>query len=232
MPQTSSKVLLGDQRAKIRAAQDKEAARVLYRNNADTLQRCCGGAPIGLFVGHLMRVNPTGVAQPRNTQDGRVGFLKVSALESSAANVSWSAITSAKDMTLNTFVWSHALNTTARDTLDILGNLTTSPDPSFWKLSYMQLTLGYAAFYSVWKHRNTSIDDLYMSFMDSLASYKKPIAGWSPLKIQQTLLKDCPYVFYIAEGFGRLATTAYGSLPVLPANTRTPSVIASSGVSP
>lgn len=225
MTQTSSKVLLGDQRAKVRAAQDRNAARILYRNNTDTLQRCCGGAPIGLFVGHLMRVNPIGAIQPENTQDGRVGFLKVSALESVAANVSWSAITSAKDATLNSFVWSHALNTAARDTLDILGNLATSPDPSFWKLTYMRLTLGPSAFYNVWLHRNTALEDLYVSFMDALATYKKPIAGWSPLKIQQSLLKDCPYVFYIAEDFGRLATTSYGKLPVLPASTRTPSVV-------
>lgn len=204
-----------ERKALARAAQDLPTAQLRYRQYGDIFNAVKGGAPAGLFIGHLMRVNPLGKQLPPLTGDGRVGFMKVSPTESKDAAVEWTKIVNPKTGVLkpNVFVWSRTMNVSARelhlDTDDIL----LEPDDTFWKLAYCYQTLGETVFKAIWNARDKLDTDYYHAFMLSAHNWNKTVGGWSVIRLNKVLLLDCPYASKMAGYFGKLVTTKFGKLP-------------------
>jgi hypothetical protein len=215
MPVINDIVALYERKAQARAAQDAPTAQLRFRQFGDLFNAVKGGAPVGLFIAHLMRVNPFGLQQPALTSDGRVGFMKVSPTESRDADIYWDKIVNAAagELKPNIFVWSRALNASAREVHAYTDDIILTPDETFWKLTYCYQTLGGTAFKAIWNARNMQDTDYYHAFMLSAHNWNKTVAGWSVIQLNKVLLLDCPYVLKLAGYFGKLSTQKFGKLP-------------------
>lgn len=215
MPPSDDIVAVYERKAQARAAQDAPTAQLRFRQYGDLFNAVKGGAPTGLFVGHLMRINHYGLQQPALAPDGRVGFMKVSPTESADAAVSWNSIVNADPGVLkpNIFVWSRSLNAAAGELHQDTDDILLTPDDTFWKLTYCYLTLGAKAFKAIWNARDKQDTDYYHAFMLSAHNWNKTVGSWTVIQLNRVLLLDCPYVLKLAGYFGKLSTQKFGKLP-------------------
>jgi hypothetical protein len=208
----NSAVSIGEKRARARASQDRDVARSLYRLYSKTLREGCGGAPVGLAVGHLMRVNPQGLTTPKTTRDNRMGLMLVTSSECLAASVQWTSI---EKIQLNAYAWGVALNANADEVNYLCGDLLGKPNDDFWRLAYLRYVMGATAFSYFWDNRDATENNLYLSFMNGIEACNKTIAGWTVQQQNTILLQDCPYTFNIARDYGSMLTQTFGTKPRL-----------------
>ena len=204
----------------------RDAAIALARRNSkqfDDAVRRYGGiidtyigqAPRTLLVSHILRVNPTLFKSPV-FQDYRYGFMGATFQQAKNAEVSTRKISS--DPAVCAYVYSRDLNRVSYDLYTTHSSLFTETNEDLWKCAYLRTTLGDSVFNLLWNmHVPTTIDNsVYDILRYSVNDLNKALAGISPTKVKELVLKDCEFVFQLAASKGSMVTEGPGIEPVPP----------------
>ncbi len=172
-----------------------------------------GEAPRTLLLAHILRINPQLVETPI-FKDYRVGFMGVTPLQASTAEVDMSKISG--DPAICAYVFSRELNRVSYDLYTTYPDLFTETNEDFWRCAYLRITLGDLMFDTIWNlHPPASTDDsIYDVLLYSVNNLNKSIMGMRPSKLKALVFKDCEFVFQLASLKGSLITSGPGIEPV------------------
>lgn len=202
----------GLRNAKQKALRNASAAVKAQRTYGRILDSTRGGAPKGLGIGHLLRVNPSLEVSPAPTTYRRRGFLYVTADAAAKAELDWATL---DDPTTCGFVWGNDINMRAIDFYNTNSDVFSSADEDYWKCVYAQQSLGDSAFDLLWRRRDRSEDLAYNSIIYAVNAAPKALPGWTVIQLKRMLFQDIPYVFEAAASSGTLTTEKFGMPPVL-----------------
>jgi hypothetical protein len=226
--------------AKAKAARNLYAAA--YKKYGALLLSMRGDAPIGLLVGHVLRVNPELSDTPAVRKDARRGFAKASYAESRTVNIPVSQL---DEPPTCAYVHGREINRAASNLYTTHPTFFTTADRNFWKCSYLAHTLGTSVFENLcsaacpalpsqsapvatrdragnivsWEvpplASNSAIDDLYSEIIYHVNTSTVVPAGYTPTAYKKLVLLDCEYVCKVWELYGNGNSNGFGRLPVL-----------------
>lgn len=225
----------GTQAATHRARENREryftAQRLYGRNIGDML----GGAPIGLLLGHVLRVNPALVDAPPVKRDRRVGFMKASVLEARTVKIPTKQL---EEPSTCAFVYGREINRAASTLYTTYKSLFTIADTNLWKCAYLYTTIGATTFDFLWEQAGIGIqstskpvlesgnwviqeeiiqdstNNAYVELLAALGALTKPPPGWNLNELKSIVFIDCEYVYALWKTYGGGQMT-FGYLPVL-----------------
>ena len=204
------------------AEQQARAANELYRDAqlkfGRTLDPYYGDVPKGIGLGHLLRVNPSLEVAPTPAADRRRGFMFATVSMAQYAGVSWAQL----DKPLScAYVWGRDINRGAQTLYKSNQTLFTEPNSDFWKCAYLRHVLGEMAFKIIWQARDREITPVYDSLLYVVNALSRALPGWTVIKLRQTVLLGCAYVFELAKRKGAFSSSGFGIEPVLNRNSYT-----------
>jgi hypothetical protein len=233
----------GRRSAKAKAEADAAlyaTARLRYGGNVTEMK---GDAPVGLLLGHVLRVNRNLSDTPPVTKDRRHGFMKASISEANTVKIRTAQL---DEPPTCAFVFGREINRAATTLYTTYRSLFTQADENFWKTVYLYVTLGPATFNYVWKKANPSVTTTskpVLVFSGRLGNWKMESAttkdstnlayedllyavntltstppGWNVTSFKKLVLVDCEYVYRLWELYGPSKLGGFGTLPVLSGN--------------
>lgn len=227
--------------AKQKAIRDKSLYTKAQKRFGGIISPLRGGAPIGLFIGHLLRINPSLKETLPVKKDRRRGFLKASCSEARTVNVAYEQL---DDPSTCAFIYSRELNKSATFLYTTYGHVFTEASKDLWKCAYLHTTLENAAFkwlwdkayptiettekpvweshgrgsFGNWKIRTTttknSSNDAYSDIIETTKNLTTSPAGYKTTPFKHLIAFECEYVFALWKLYGS-GTFSLGKLPVL-----------------
>jgi len=222
--------------AKQKAKRDKTLYTRAQKRFGGIISSLRGGAPIGLSIGHVLRVNPKLEKTPAIKKDRRRGFMKASYSEARTLNISFEQL---DDESTCAFIYSRELNKSATFLYTTYGHLFTKASRDLWKCAYLRTTLGDSVFKWLWdkacptittteepvwktsgnwkietKTVKDSSNDVYGDILQATEKLTSAPAGHKTTPFKHLILYDCNYVFYLWKLYGA-GTFSLGKLPVL-----------------
>jgi len=200
-----------------------------------------GDAPVGLLLGHVLRVDPSLSLSPPVQKDRRVGFMKASVNEARTVNIRTEQL---QEMETCAFVYGREINRAALSVYTTYTSLFTEADENFWKCAYLYTTLGSALFTELWNaaspgvvstvkpiqvpagrgrfnweiESTTSSDSTNKAYDDLLYVVNNLTSappGWRLEPFKRLVLLDCEYVYALWRRYGASRLEGFGTLPVL-----------------
>ena len=214
------------------------SARVRYGR---TVSEMSGDAPIGLLLGHVLRVNRALVDDPPIQKDRRRGFMKASITEAGTVDIRSAQL---DEPTTCAFVFGREINRAALSLYTTYQSLFTRADDNFWKSAYLYVTLGAATFRYIWNINNPavvrtesavfvssdgrtgnweiqtsvshdSVNTAYDDILYSVNTLSSAPPGWQLTQFKKLVLVDCEYVYELWRRYGASKLSGFGTLPVL-----------------
>jgi len=237
--------------ARVKALASRSLYVQAYKKYGSLLLSMRGDAPIGLLVGHVLRVNPELSDAPPVKKDARRGFAKASYAEARTMDIPAERL---DEPATCAYVIGREINRTATVLYTTHPALFATPNNLFWKCVYLAHTLGTslfettsnAAFSGVtassapvairdsrgrilsWEvpgatARNTPAD-LYTRIYYAVNSATTAPVGYRTGEYKKLVLMDCEYVYNIWNLFGGGEPRGFGRLPVL-SNSQTQAIL-------
>lgn len=226
----------GKAAADARAVRDSATYKYAERLYGNFIRYTRGDAPIGLILGHVLRVNPSLIAKPPVARDGRRGFMYASPVECKKLEI---AVDKLDDAFVCAYVYGTEINSTSISFYTTYRRLFTLPNANFWKCAYLRNTLGASTFNHIWNGANPHIErtnepvlvdgnwtienklvaDATDGAYDMLTSYvgrmTKAPPGWTLGNFQRLVLYECEYTYALWRRYGKGYSKNYGSKPAL-----------------
>lgn len=202
----------GARSAKFKAAQDSNIYREADNKFGGFLNPYLGDLPKGFAIGHLLRVNRKLLASPPFTEDRRRGFMLATINMARESRIEWSQL---DDALTCGYVWGRDINSDALSLYTTYGDLFSKPGDDFWRTAYLRHVLGDTAFKALWGTRDTGQATIYDSLIYAVNARKKSLAGWPVIKLKNTVLVGCEYVYQIAKRAGSTTSKGWGIQPVM-----------------
>ncbi|RKY28737.1 MAG: hypothetical protein DRP83_00115 [Planctomycetota bacterium] len=232
----------GKRAATAKAAKNSGLYATARRRYGGNITAMKGDAPLGLLIGHVLRVNPALEDAPAIKRDRRRGFMKASINEARTVDI--------RDVQLDepatcAFVYGREINRSASSLYTTYPSLFTRADRNLWKCAYLFVVLGAPIFNFIWQKANpiikttkepvfvrsgrggrgnwkieeevekSSINTAYDDILYAVNSMTAAPPGWRLTEFRKLVLVDCEYVFELWRLYGPEKMVGFGTLPVL-----------------